>query len=111
MPVLPTNVKRTQEFHIPKELWFFNNIKGQAFEKHHPFVGLAEAANLDPGETRELVKIKKTSGEIKNLVNEEGSILHYLSRLKPTLFRIYVVGIDDTEASQINKKIGAWLQS
>ena len=99
-----------RKFQIPKELWFFNNIKGPTFEKHHPFVGLAEAANLDPGEIRELVRIKETSGKINNLVNDRSSILHYLSRLKPTLFRIYVVGIDDTKERQIKEEIGAWLQ-
>jgi len=99
------------EFKIPEELWFFSNINGASFEKRHPFVSLADTANLDPGEIKELVRIKETSGEIKNLVTDKSSILHYLSRLKPTLLRIYVVGIDDTKAQQIKGKIKEWLQS
>jgi len=100
-----------KEFHIPGELWFFNSIKGPVFEKHHPFVGLAEAADLDPGEIRELVRIKETSGKITNLVTDRSSILHYLSCLKPTLFRIYVMGIDNNKAERIKAKIEEWLQS
>jgi len=100
-----------EEFQIPKDFWFFSNIKGPAFEKRHPFVGLAEAANVDPGEIRELVRIKEISGEINNLVTDKSSILHYLSRLKPTLFRIYVVGIDGkTKEKRIKEKINKWLQ-
>ena len=99
-----------RKFQVPKELWFFNNIKGATFEKRHPFVGLAEAATFDPSEIRVLVRIKEASGEIKNLVNDKSSILHYLGRLKPTLFRIYVVGITDAKAQEIKKEITKWLQ-
>jgi HD superfamily phosphohydrolase len=98
---------------IPEDRWIFRDIKGPEFEKVHPFMSLAEARELrekaDP-ELRELVKVKKGSGEITNLLEEESSVLHYMSRLKPILYRVYVVGIDDTKASQIRSKIKKWLQ-
>lgn len=101
------------EFEISEERWIFRDIKGPEFEKLHPFVSLAEAGELKESkeqELRELVKVKERSGEITNLLEDKSSVLHYLSRLKPTLFRIYVVGIDDAKATQIRAKIEEWLQ-
>lgn len=98
---------------IPEDHWIFKDIKGPEFEKVHPFMSWAEAVELmeksDPG-LRELVKVKKRSGEITNLLEEKSSVLHYLSRLKPILCRIYVVGIDDIKARQITEKIDEWLR-
>jgi len=101
------------EFEISEERWIFQDIKGPEFEKLHPFISLAEARELMDSkapELRELVKVKERSGEITNLLEDKSSVLHYLSRLKPTLFRIYVVGIDDVKATQIRAKIEEWLQ-
>jgi HD superfamily phosphohydrolase len=99
---------------IPEEFWFFRDIKGPEFEKLHPFMSLAEAREFresrDPV-LRELVKIKERSGEITNLLEDKSSILHYMSRLKPKLCRIYALGIDDTKARQIRDKIEEWLES
>ena len=47
---------------------------------------------------------------ITNLIEDEGSVLHYISRLKPTLCRIYVVGINDVKADRIRTKIKKWLE-
>jgi len=98
---------------ISEDFWIFSDIKRPEFEKIHPFMSLAEARelkeNFDP-ELKELVKIKKRTGEITNLLEEESSILHYMSRLKPILYRIYVLGIDDNKANQIGDKIKSWLK-
>jgi hypothetical protein len=102
------------EFEISEERWIFRDIKGPEFEKLHPFVSLAEASELKESkeqELRELVRVKEKSGEITNLLEDKSSILHYMSRLKPRLCRIYIVGIDDTKAGQIRAKIEKWLQS
>jgi hypothetical protein len=98
---------------VPEERWFLNDIKTPEFEKRHPFVSLAEAAAFqDSGELQlmELVKVKKSSGEIERLLNDKSSILYYMSRLKPRLYRVYVVGIDDAKAHEITTKIEEWLQ-
>lgn len=102
-----------EKIKIPEERWIFRDIKGPDFEKLHPFMSLAEARELRerPDPARELVKVKRRSGKITNLLEDKSSVLHYMSRLKPRLFRIYVVGIDDTKASQIRSKIENWLQS
>lgn len=102
--------KLAKEFKIPKERWIFRDIKGPEFEKLHPFVSLAEARELKEGETRDLVKIKERSGKITNLLEDERSVLHHLSRLEPMLCRVYVLGIDDAKAGQIRAKIEKWLQ-
>ncbi len=98
---------------IPEDRWIFKDIKGPEFEKVHPFMSLAEAGKLyDSKEQvlRELVKVKKRSGEITNLLADKSSVLHYMSRLKPKLCRVYVIGIDDTKARQITEKIDEWLR-
>jgi len=98
---------------IPEDRWIFSDIKGPTFEKIHPFVTLAEAKEaLKDGkgpELRELVKVKKRSGGTQVLLLDKSSLLHYLSRLKPRLCRVYVVGIDDAKAEQIREKIDKWL--
>jgi len=108
-----TKVKEfSKEIGVTEECWIFRDIKGPEFEKVHPFMSLAEARELrettDP-ELRELVKLKKSSGEIMNLLEDKSSVLHYMSRLKPRLCRVYVIGIDDTKANQIRAKIEKWL--
>ncbi|MHC4169391.1 MAG: HD domain-containing protein [Planctomycetota bacterium] len=98
---------------IPEECWIFRGIKGPEFEKVHPFVSLAEARELRDSadsELRELVKVKKRSGVVRNLLEDKTSVLHYLSRLKPRLCRVYVLGIDQTKAEKITSKIEGWLQ-
>jgi HD superfamily phosphohydrolase len=101
------------EFEIPEERWFFRDIKGPEFEKLHPFMSLAEAREFRESggpELRELVKVKERSGKIKNLLEDRSSVLHYMSRLKPRLCRIYVLGIDDVKASKVSDKIEKWLR-
>jgi len=98
---------------IPEDFWIFSDIKRPEFEKVHPFMSLAEARELRENsdiELRELVKVKRRTGEITNLLEDESSILHYMSRLKPILYRVYVLGIDDNKADQIRDKIKSWLQ-
>jgi len=101
-----------KETRIKEERWFFKDIKGPEFEKLHPFVSLAKAKDSESmeQELKELVKVKKRSGEIKNLLEDKSSVLHYMSRLKPTLCLVYVLGIDDAKAGQIRAKIEKWLQ-
>jgi len=102
------------EIKIPEERWIFSDIKGAEFEKLHPFMSLAEAREFSESkgpELRELVKIKERSGKPKILVTDKSSVLHYMSRLKPTLCRIYVIGIDDASAGRIRTKIERWLKS
>jgi hypothetical protein len=98
---------------VPEKNWIFRDIAGPQFEKLHPFMSLAEAREFSEAknqEIRELVRIKERSGKITNLLEEKSSVLHYLSRLKPTFCRVYVLGIDDAKASQIREKIEEWLQ-
>ncbi|MBN2136309.1 MAG: hypothetical protein JW720_00735, partial [Sedimentisphaerales bacterium] len=102
-----------KEYGVPEECWIFKDIKGPEFEKLHPFMSLAEARELNEAsesEIRELVKVKKRSGKIENLLADKSSVLHYLSRLTPRLYRIYVLGIDDTKAASITEKIRDWLR-
>jgi len=102
-----------EKIKIPEELWIFRDIKGPDFEKLHPFMSLAEARELRerPDPARELVKVKRRSGEITNLLEDKSSVLHYMSRLKPRLCRIYVVGIDDAKAGEIRARIEKWLKT
>ena len=102
-----------KEIEIPVERWIFRDIKGPEFEKLHPFMSLAEAREfMESGslELRELVKVKERSGTITNLVEDKRSVLHYVSRLKPKLCRVYVLGIDDAKADLIREKIKKWLK-
>jgi HD superfamily phosphohydrolase len=104
---------KDKKIKVPEEHWFFGEIKVPEFEKLHPFISLAEVRRLvdsESPELRELVKVKDRSGKITNLFEEKNSLLHYMSRLKPTLCRIYVLGIDDAKASEIRGKIEKWLQ-
>lgn len=104
---------KDEKIKIPEERWIFRDIKGPEFEKLHPFMSLAEASefkDIGAQEIRELVKVKERTGRITNLIEDEGSVLHYISRLKPTLCRIYVVGIDDVKADRIRAKIKKWLE-
>jgi len=103
-----------KEAHIPQEQWIFKDIKTPEFEKLHPFVSLAEAAAFKDGgeeQLRELVSIKKRSGEKGKLLEDKSSVLHYMSRLKPRLCRVYVLGIGDAKANEITAKIQEWLQA
>ncbi len=99
---------KDKEIKIPEERWIFSDI----FEKVHPFLSLAEAreSREKPDPARELVMVKKRSGEITSLLEDKSSILHYMSRLKPRLCRVYVIGIDETKARQITEKIDKWLR-
>jgi hypothetical protein len=103
-----------KEAHIPQEQWIFKDIKTPEFEKLHPFVSLAEAAAFKDGgeeQLRELVSVKKRSGEKGKLLEDKSSVLHYMSRLKPRLCRVYVLGIGDAKANEITAKIQEWLQA
>ncbi len=98
---------------VSEERWLFNDIKTPEFEKLHPFVSLAEVgAFKDSGEQqlRELVKVRKGSGEIEGLLTDKSSILYYMSRLTPRLYRVYVTGIDNAKANEITASIQEWLQ-
>jgi hypothetical protein len=98
---------------ISEDHWIFRDIKGPEFEKVHPFMSLAEAREFSENadlELKELVKIKKRSGEIENLLEDPSSLVHYMSRLKPRLCRIYVLGINNVKAIQIRNKIEDWLR-
>ena len=104
---------RDPDIGIPEERWIFKDIKGPEFEKVHPFMSLAEAVALtadpDPG-LMELVRVKQRSGQVSNLLEDKSSVLHYVSRLKPKLCRVYVVGIDNAKANLIRARIQAWLE-
>ena len=54
------------------------------------------------------IKISSAFGGVRG---KRESLTHYMSRLKPTLCRVYVLGIDDKKAAQIRTKIENWLQS
>lgn len=98
---------------VPKDRWIFRDIKGPEFERVHPFMSLAEARELSVSNhpaLRELVKVKKRSGQITNLLEDKSSVLHYMSRLKPRICRVYVVGIDDAKSNLIRTKIQEWLK-
>ncbi len=102
-----------RDTHIPEDRWIFKDIKTPEFEKLHPFVSLAEAAAIKDGgeqQLRELVRVRKKSGEPRRLLEDKSSVLHFMSQLKPKLFRIYVTSIDDAKAKEIGDKIQDWLQ-
>jgi len=102
-----------RDTNIPEDRWIFKDVKTPEFEKLHPFVSLAEAAAIKDGgeqQFRELVRVKKKSGELERLLEDKSSVLHYMSRLKPRLYRVYVIGVDDAKAKEIRDKIQDWLQ-
>lgn len=102
-----------RDTHIPEDRWIFKDIKTPEFEKLHPFVSLAEAAAIKDGgeqQLRELVKVRKKSGETRRLLEDKSSVLHFMSQLKPKLFRIYVTSINDAKANEITARIQEWLQ-
>lgn len=82
-----------KEAQIPEDRWIFRDIKGPEFEKLHPFISLAEAKDSESmeQELRELVNIKERSGKITFLLTDKSSVMHYMSRLKPRLCRVYVL--------------------
>jgi len=51
-------------------------------------------------EMRELVRIKESSGGITNLIEDEKSIIHYLSQLTLKVIRLYAV---EGNASKLEK--------
>jgi HD superfamily phosphohydrolase len=105
---------KDKDINIPEDYWLFADIKTATFGKIHPFMSLSEVKKLvESGEhdqvSRELVKLKDRSGNLINLIEDPGSIFNYLSRLNPSLCRLYVIGIDDSMANLIKNKIEAWL--
>lgn len=104
---------KDKEIEIEESRWIFGDIKVPKFEKLHPFVSLAETKAFEESneqELRELVKVKEKSGKIKNLFTDMSSVLHYMSRLKSRLCRIYVIGIDDAKMNLIRTIIQEWLK-
>jgi len=99
-----------REAQVPEERWLFKDIKTPEFEKLHPFVSLAEAKETIEDQLRELVKVKQRSGKVESLLTDDSSVLHYMSRLTPRLYRVYVTAIDDAKANEITAKIQDWLQ-
>lgn len=101
-----------KEFSIEAHRWIWEDPKDIKFEALGPFVTLSHAADVSPEETRELIRVRERDGSIRNLVEDQNSILHHLSQLRLRMSRLYVVGVHDEELVQrIRAKVEKWCRS
>jgi HD superfamily phosphohydrolase len=85
---------------IRKECLIWRETKDVEFEALNPFTSISRAPDMKDEEMRELVRIKESSGGITNLIEDEKSIIHYLSQLTLKVIRLYAV---EGNASKLEK--------
>jgi HD superfamily phosphohydrolase len=94
---------------IPVERWIWEDPKDIKFESMGPFIPLADAADLKPGETAEMIRVRESDGTIRKLVEDQRSILHHLSKLRFRMSRLYLVGPVETDKfGQIVAEVKGW---
>ena len=85
---------------ICKECLIWRETKDVEFEAMNQFTSISRAPDMKDEEMRELVRIKESSGDITNLIEDKKSIIHYLSQLTLKVIRLYAV---EGNASKLEK--------
>jgi hypothetical protein len=94
---------------IPVEFWIWEDPKDVSFESLSPFVPLAEAADITPEETAELIRIESADGGVRRLVDDPHSIIHHLSQLRLQMSRLYLaLLVDECRLEQIRVEVRTW---
>jgi methyl coenzyme M reductase beta subunit len=74
-----------------------------------PFIALADAGDAVEEEMAEMIRVRESDGTVRNLVEDQRSILHHLSKLRFRMSRLYVVGpIDDAKLQEIKTEVKSW---
>ncbi len=94
---------------IPVEWWIWEDPKDIKFESMGPFVSLADAGDLEPEETAEMIRVRESDGTVRKLVEDQRSILHHLSKLRFRMSRLYLVGpVEETKFQAIQVQVKSW---
>jgi HD superfamily phosphohydrolase len=94
---------------IPIERWVWEDPKDIKFETMGPFIALADAGDAVEEEMAEMIRVRESDGTVRNLVEDQRSILHHLSKLRFRMSRLYVVGpIDDAKLQEIKTEVKSW---
>jgi len=80
-----------RESDIDEARLIWRETKDVAFEALNPFMSISRAADTNEEELRELVRIRESSGEVVNLIEDSRSIVHHLSQLALKVVRLYAV--------------------
>jgi HD superfamily phosphohydrolase len=86
---------------IPLECFLWEDPKDLSLEKAGPFVGIA--SGLHPEEADEMLRIVEANGNSSPLITHENSLVHHLSALRLRTTRLYVVGLDKSQAADREK--------
>ena len=90
--------------HISTDCLIWRETKDVKFEALNPFTGLSKARDAKEEEIRELVRIQEKNGDITNLIENNKSIIYYLSQLILKVSRLYAVVSDsDKENGKVEK--------
>jgi uncharacterized protein len=90
---------------VHKDCLIWRETKDVEFEAMNPFTAISRARDMRDEEMRELVRIKGSSGEITNLVEDKRSVIHHLSKLKLKVIRLYAVGADVSTAKKMRSEV------
>lgn len=90
---------------ISKECLIWRETKDVEFEALNPFTSIGRARDIKDEEMRELVRIRESSGEITNLIEDKKSVIHHLSQLKLKVIRLYAAGVDAKKAEKIESEV------
>jgi hypothetical protein len=94
---------------IPVEFWIWEDPKDVSFEALGPFVPLAEAADIGPEETAQLIRVRSGDGRIRRLVDDPHSIIHHLSQLRLQMSRLYLaLPVGDEKLGRLRAEVRAW---
>lgn len=94
-----------KQHRIHKDCLIWRETKDVEFEALNPFTSISRARDIEDEEMRELVRIKESSGNITNLVEDKKSIIHHLSKLALKISRLYVVGVNVDKAEEIKAEV------
>lgn len=90
---------------VHRDCLIWRETKDVEFEALNPFTSISRARDVKDEEMRELIRIKESSGEITNLVEDKRSVIHHLSKLKLKVIRLYAVGADMNTAEKVRSEV------
>jgi HD superfamily phosphohydrolase len=94
-----------KKYGISEECLIWRETKDVEFEALNPFTSIARAGDIKDEEVHELVRIKESSGDITNLIEDRRSIIHHLSQLALKVIRLYAVGVDAKKAEEMKADV------
>jgi uncharacterized protein len=94
---------------IPVEYWIWEDPKDISFESLGPYVSLSRARDVTPDETSELIRIRSADGTIRQLVEDQHSIIHHLSKLRLQMSRLFLaLPVEADKLTEIRNEVKAW---